>query len=221
MNRNAANALLKVFEEPPSRALLILISHRAGPPAGDGALTLRHAAARPARPDRGHRSLATVGRPASTASPSPRPGRSGAGQSGPRAQSGAKAGGLGSLPRPAGPVLGHPAGARRCRRPRLCRQALATRARKPRLCRVAGDLLLRSGSTGVIRAAATGQAVEGGIAVSGPAVAAAGSGLERWLAVWEKTQPPDDPGGKREHGPQANGAERAVRASGRWRRARA
>ena len=51
--------------------------------------------------------------------------------------------------------------------------------------RVAGDLLLRW-VHGVIRAAATGHAVEGGIAVSGPAVAAARSGLERWLAVWEK-----------------------------------
>ncbi len=30
MNRNAANALLKVLEEPPERALLILISHRPG-----------------------------------------------------------------------------------------------------------------------------------------------------------------------------------------------
>ncbi len=30
MNRNAANALLKVLEEPPSRALLILVSHAPG-----------------------------------------------------------------------------------------------------------------------------------------------------------------------------------------------
>ena len=30
MNRNAANALLKILEEPPRRALLLLVSHSPG-----------------------------------------------------------------------------------------------------------------------------------------------------------------------------------------------
>src|SRR4029077_13207291 len=30
MNRNAANALLKILEEPPSRALLLLVAHSPG-----------------------------------------------------------------------------------------------------------------------------------------------------------------------------------------------
>ena len=42
LNRSSANALLKVLEEPPQRALLLLVSHSAARVPRDAALALPH-----------------------------------------------------------------------------------------------------------------------------------------------------------------------------------
>ena len=49
LQREGANALLKVLEEPPPRALLLLVSHAPGPRAADHPLALPAAAAAAAR----------------------------------------------------------------------------------------------------------------------------------------------------------------------------
>ena len=52
MNRNAANAILKVLEEPPARAVLLLVSHQPLAPAADDPLALPRAARCTARAGR-------------------------------------------------------------------------------------------------------------------------------------------------------------------------
>lgn len=180
MNRNAANALLKVLEEPPARALLILVCHapgrlpatvrsrcgtlRLGPLARDQAIQLFGSW----RTGLDDASIATL---ADLADGSPG-----------RALALARAGGLDlcqellavldSLP-----ALDIPAA-----------HALADKLARPgqeAAFRAAGDLLLRW-VHGTIRMAATGRPADGGMVASGPALAAARSGLEGWLAVWEK-----------------------------------
>ena len=48
MNQSSANALLKILEEPPRRAILLLVCARAGPAAADHPQPLPAAAPRPA-----------------------------------------------------------------------------------------------------------------------------------------------------------------------------